>query len=171
MSEKTYLLGKLGAPRGIKGDLRLQSYSGEFGHLLKLKNVELRGGGRILRLKVARAAAYPDGLATMAFEGYPTPEAARVLTGLEIVASLEDAAPLGANEWYIGDLIGLPLRDEGGRELATVASVIEGAADPMLEAVLPDGRRALVPFRNEFVGKVDVEGRAIELLAPWILEE
>jgi ribosomal 30S subunit maturation factor RimM len=33
MASDKLILGRLGAPRGIKGDLRLQSYSGEFGPL------------------------------------------------------------------------------------------------------------------------------------------
>jgi 16S rRNA processing protein RimM len=170
MATDTFVLGKIGAPRGIKGDLRVKSYSGEFGHIQALKTVELRGEGRILRLKVLRATEYPD-CNTIAFEGYPTPEAARALTGMEIFAGREAAAPLADNEWYVADLVGLALCDSAGTELAKVVSFLEGGADPLLEAGLPDGRKRLVPFRREFVGEVDLAKGRIELLAPWLLEE
>ena len=169
MAAEKFVLGKIGAPRGLKGDLRVQSYSGEFGHIFALKTAELHGEGRILRLKLARATEFPD-CSTIAFEGYPTPEAARALTGMEIWAPREDSAPLGENEWYVADLEGMALVDGEGRELGKVVAVIEGAADPLLEALLPDSRRCLVPFRKEFVGEVDDVGRRIVLLAPWILE-
>jgi 16S rRNA processing protein RimM len=174
MPADSFILGRLGAPRGIKGDLRLQSYSGEYEHIQAQKFLELRGQGRSLRLKVLRLSVYPDG-ATIAFDGYPTPETARALTGLEIVAPRSEAAPLGENEWYVADLMGLALVGPAGSELAgselgRIISVVEGGPDPWLETALPDGRKVLVPFRKEFVGSVDVKAGRVELLAPWLLE-
>jgi 16S rRNA processing protein RimM len=162
-------IGRLCAPRGVRGDLRVQSYSGEFEHLERLRYAELRGEDRALRLKVLRCERSGGGL-TMAFEGYASPEAARALTGLDIVVDRAEAAPLAENEWYVADLVGVALVDGEGRELARVKGVLSGGPDPLLESVLPDGRVALVPFRNEFVGKVDVAAGTAELLAPWILE-
>ena len=177
-------IGRIGAPKGVRGDLKIHSYSGEFEHFLGLKEALLEGEApvappragqesgppekRRLSLKVLRAQLSEGGL-TMAFAGYESPEAARKLTGLDIMAFREDAAPLGENEWYIADLIGLALVAEG-RTLATVASVLDGGPEPWLEARLPGGGTAIVPFRKEFVGEVDLDAGRIELLAPWILE-
>jgi 16S rRNA processing protein RimM len=175
-------IGRLGAPKGLRGDLKVQSYSGEFKHILGLKSARLRGtdpatgAPRLLELAVSRVERSGDGL-SMAFAGYDSPEAARVLTGMDILAERADCAPLGKNEWYVADLVGLSLVSEG-KSVATVRSVLEGGADPWLEAVLPAGageggasRTALVPFRKEFVGEVDLEAGTIEILAPWLLEE
>jgi len=162
-------IGHLGAPRGVKGDLRVQSYSGETEHLKRLRYADLEGGGRSLRLKVLRCEGGPGSL-SMAFEGYATPETARALTGMDIFVSREEAAPLRENEWYEVDLVGLALVGSDGKELARVKGVLSGGADPCLEAELPGGKVALVPFRKEFVGEVEVEAGRIVLLAPWILE-
>ena len=105
----------------------------------------------------------------MAFVGYETPEAARVLTGLDIMVARDRAAPLKDNEWYVADLVGLDLTHEG-RVVARIRSVLEGGPDPWLEAELPDGRRSLVPFRGEFVGSIDLSAGRVELLAPWLLD-
>ncbi|MDP3178018.1 MAG: hypothetical protein Q8M76_08950, partial [Spirochaetaceae bacterium] len=37
----SFVIGKLGAPWGVKGDVKIHSYSGEFAHFLGLKDVEL----------------------------------------------------------------------------------------------------------------------------------
>ena len=208
-------VGRLGAPKGVRGDLKVHSYSGESAHFRKLEIVELRpersmhlGPERSrdlrpvaatpsraaaptaaatqpksLRLKVLRVEGEGSSL-TIAFEGYASPEDARALTGMDIVVPRSDASPLGPNQWYINDLVGLMLVS-GGVAVARVASVLEGGAEPWLEAVLsgdvpgsggprgrgdPEGRRAIVPFRKEFVGEVDVEAGTIELLAPELLE-
>lgn len=169
MSKDKLAAGRIGAPRGLHGDLKVTSYSGELAHLLKLAFVELEGPGRALRLKVLRAEESGGGL-VMAFEGYPSPEKARELTGMEIMLARSEAAPLGKNEWYSADLVGLSLRGPDGSALATVRGTVEGGPELYLEASLPSGGSALVPFRKEFIGEVSVEGGWMELLAPWILE-
>ena len=194
MSGELLSIGRLGAPKGVRGDLKVQSYSGEGAHFLKLKEAVLRGPDpatgslRTLRLKIARIEGVSErgGAAgmTMAFVGYFSPETARALTGMEIVVPRAEAAPLGPNEWYVTDLVGLALT-VAGEKVATVRSVLDGGPDPWLEAVAievprssPDSqgtakrnaeRVSLVPFRKEFVGKVDVEAGTIELLAPELL--
>jgi 16S rRNA processing protein RimM len=180
-SDGRLAIGRLGAPHGVHGDLKVKSYSGEFAHFRGLTELDLepaqddgspsvheKPAQRSLHLRVRRVEDGPGGL-LLAFAGYDSPEAARVLTGLEIVVSRDKAAPLGPNEWYVADLIGMKLFS-GGQALARVVSVVEGGSDPWLEAELEGGRRALVPFRKEFVGAVDIPSGSIELLAPWLLD-
>jgi 16S rRNA processing protein RimM len=186
---ETLAIGRLGAPKGVRGDLKVHSYSGESAHFRKLKEADLRGtdpatgAPRLLKLKVERIEGSGPSL-TMAFAGYPTPESARALTGLDIVVPRAEAAPLKSNEWYVVDLVGLSLV-VAGEKVAVVRSILDGGADPWLEALIPSApaargpkarpakpageRTALVPFRKEFVGKVDLEAGTIELLAPELL--
>ena len=170
MANDGFVIGKIGAPRGIKGDLRIQSYSGEYGHIFGQKILELHSEGHILRLKVLRFQENPD-ISTIAFEGYPTPETARVLVGMEIHAPREGGAPLNENEWYVTDLIGISVVSKEGQEHGKVIAVVEGGPDPWLETLLSDGRKVLIPFRKEFVGEVDVQAKSLELIAPWLLDE
>ncbi|MBN1243868.1 MAG: 16S rRNA processing protein RimM [Spirochaetales bacterium] len=163
------VIGRLGAPFGVRGHLKLRSSSGEYGHIARLAELELRlPDGRPARLRVAELVDAPGG-AAVRFEGVDSPEAARPYVNAEILAARADAAPLADNEWYVDDLVGCVLEYEG-IVAASVIAVTDGAADPLLETRLPDGRTALVPFRKEFVGEVDVADKRIELLAPWILE-
>ena len=198
-------IGRIGSPRGLHGDLRVHSYSGEVAHFRNLVEVDLehenpgvagvvakgvaggtargtargtapgrapstevRDAPRSLHVRVARVST-ESGQLSMAFAGYESPEAARSLTGMDIVVPKDKAAPLRDNEWYVDDLVGLGLFD-GDSEVARVVSVLEGGPDPWLEVELPGGRRALVPFRGEFVGEVRPSEGRIELRAPWLLD-
>ena len=87
------------------------------------------------------------------------------------------ASPLKPNQWYVDDLVGLALVN-AGRRLAEVRSVLEGGAEPWLEVFVPGAvgqtpgnpeRVAVVPFRKEFVGEVDLAAGTIELLVPELL--
>ncbi len=205
MLREKLAVGRIGAPKGVHGDLKITSYSGSYEHFMDLEVLELaapetdrprdaafagsagaagagpqaalRAGtpGRSLRLKVIRSQM-DGGQLMLAFEGYESPEKARELTGMDILLPRAEAAPLGPNEWYRSDLIGLELRGPAagqdgakGPVLATVTATIEGGPDICLEASLIAGGKALVPFRKEFVGGVHLEEGWIELLAPWIL--
>lgn len=179
---------RLGAPRGVSGFLKLHSYSGEYTHLSNLKEAllaappETSGGAASgsrartrLLLKVRAFEASGSG-AQIAFEGYDSPETARELTGLELLVPRSKASRLRENEWYIADLVGLEVRVDGERA-GVVRSVLEGGADPLLEVAVDSDageggapRSALVPFRKEFVGEVEIESGRLELLAPWLLE-
>jgi len=180
-------VAKLGAPRGLKGALKLYSYSGEYAHLEKLKTVlavSAQNFSKAKTLAVKASESGPWGI-SMVFEGYETPEKAKELTGMELFAPREAASPLKPNEYYIKDLVGLKLIHKG-EELGEIVGVLEGGADPLLEArpavglagsggagigaALPGAATVLIPFRSEFVGQVDLEAGSIELLARWLFE-
>jgi 16S rRNA processing protein RimM len=90
---------------------------------------------------------------------------------MEILVVREMCAQLRENEWYIADLVGLELVSPDGRvDYGRVHAICGGGPDPWLEVDRPDGSRALVPFRKEFIGEVDLPGNRLFLLSPWVLE-
>lgn len=162
-------IGRLGAPFGVRGHLRLKSYSGEYAHIAALRELTLRGEGGVERtVRVAELKNAPGG-AAIRFEGIDSPEAARPFVNLELVVERAKAAPLSRDEWYVDDLVGCALYYKGAHA-GEVIAVVEGAADPLLETKTPEGPTFLIPFRKEFVGAVDIASRRIELLASWIME-
>jgi len=161
-------LGRLGAPHGLDGSIKLVSFSGETGHLTKLDEVTLKGNGRSLKARVESVRETGDS-ALIQFAGYGSPETVRVLSGLELWAPREKAAPLYEDQYYYADLVGCSLVHDG-KVIATVAAVCDGGGGDLLEVSRAGGESVYVPFRKEFVGKVDIKGRKIELLAPWILD-
>lgn len=161
-------LGRLGKPHGVEGRLRLVPFSGETAHLLSITEASLRGDGRELKARVESIREFGDA-ALVKFEGYDSPEAASALSGLELWAPRDKAAPLGDDQYYYADLVGCRLFS-GEAHLATVVAVCDGGGGDLLEVEKAGGGSGYVPFRKEFVGPVDVDGKRAELLAPWVLE-
>jgi 16S rRNA processing protein RimM len=161
-------LGRIGAPHGLDGRLKVLSYSGEIGHFSALGTVRLCSQERTLQADIE--SVMPFGAAALVkFAGYDSPESARVLTGLEIWAPRQQAAPCGPDEYYIADLVGCIIHADG-RDISSVEAVCSTGGGDLLEVCLDDKRRVLIPFRNEFIGVVDIKAGRIELIAPWILE-
>ncbi|MBU0929254.1 MAG: ribosome maturation factor RimM [Spirochaetes bacterium] len=161
-------LGRLGAPHGVRGDVRLVSFSGESEHLLELSEATLKGGGREIRIAIESAREFGDG-ALLKIRGYDSPETVRALSGMELWAPRDKAAPLDDDQYYYADLVGCSVYS-GDSTVATVVAVCDGGGGDLLEVEKAGGGSAYVPFRKEFVGRVDIASRRIELVAPWILE-
>jgi 16S rRNA processing protein RimM len=115
----------------------------------------------------AAEAVFPSLL--MKFRGIDSPEAAKALKGMEILVDRDEAAPLRQGEYYIEDLKGMEVY-AGTEVLGEISAILEGGGGNLAELRLRTGEIRLVPFRDEFFGDVDVEGRRAELRSLWILE-
>ncbi len=167
MVEK-FVVGVVRAPFGVKGFVKVQSYSGEIDHLVDLENVLMKKNGVEKRFVVEETGGSASSF-VMKFKGIETPEAAKILTGWELLASRDTAAPLESDEYYIEDLKGLAVILDGVR-IGEIKDVLDGAASQLVEIALSSGESRLVPFKNEFFGPVDLKAQTAVLLDGWILE-
>jgi 16S rRNA processing protein RimM len=164
-----FVVALVGIPFGLKGFVKVRPLSGESAHLRRLDSVLLRKGPVETVYEVEETAGSGPAL-LMKFRGIDTPEAAKALTGAELVTDRAHAAPLKAGEFYIEDLRGIPVTLQTGELVGEITGVLEGGGGFLAEVRLPTGEPRLVPFRNEFFGEVDPENQRAVLLEGWILE-
>jgi 16S rRNA processing protein RimM len=163
-----FVAALVGGPFGVKGFVKAKPLSGEPEHLERLETVTLRRLGDEKTYYIEETRIMGRALA-IKFRGIDTPEAAKALSGAELLVGRDHAAPLGKDEYYVEDLRGLRIYNARGEILGEIRDVLEGGNGQLIEALLPGGALRLVPFRNEFFGEVDPEqGRAV-LLNEWIL--
>lgn len=164
-------IGTVRTAWGVKGWLKLASFSGEWSHFAELDTVNLKAVNRNqTREYKVEGFRLQQGGGLMKLAGIDTPEVGKTLAGSEILVPRDHAAQLNDDEWYLGDLIGLSLTDEQGSVLGEIIGFVE-AADDLLEIRKPDGSRFLVPFRSQFVGEPDLENGRIVLTAEWMLDQ
>ncbi len=154
-------VGAVHAAHGTAGEVRVKSFSGETGHLLRLDEVALRRGTaeRPMRVEACRPAS-PDVL--VKFAGIDDRTAAQALVGWELWVDRALAAPLAKGEYYATDLCrcGVFVGDE---RVGSVTGVCATGHAPLLEVRTGDGRTVMVPFTEHFVGEVDAAAGRIEL--------
>lgn len=160
-------IGRIEGTHGLRGDLKVVSFSGEYEHFYSLGTVLLKKEGRE-RNAVVHAVKRSGGKAVVSLEGVESVEDAARLRGWELWASREQAAPLYEEEYYLADVIGLTVT-EGGERLGSVSAVFDGGQGELLEVDLGD-RKALVPFLKVYVEGVDLESGTVTLKERWILE-
>jgi 16S rRNA processing protein RimM len=170
--EKRLVSALVLSPFALKGFVKIRSLSGETEHLLGLSSVVLRGKDweRPYEVDAALRIEGSPGNLLVKFNGVDTPEAARAISGAEILVLRSEAAALAENEYYIEDLKGFSVVDSTGNRLGEALDILEGGGGQLAEVRLPSGETRLVPFRNEFFGEISVEKREMILLSCWILE-
>ena len=157
------LLGEIGAAQGLKGEVRLHSYTQEPAAIAGYGPLEDEGG-RAVEIESLRVT--PKGLVARV-KGVTTREAAETLTQTKLYIPRARLPERGEEEWYHADLIGLLAFGPDGAEVGSVAAVHNFGAGDLIE-VKPTsgGATVLIPFTRDAVPEVDVEGGRITVILP-----
>ena len=128
--------------------------------LFSARNVTLvspSGERRVVRV-VARPGAGKRVLARL--DGVTTPEAAASYMGWAIVVDRSELPPPAAGEYYIHDLLELPVFDDAGAALGILADVV-AAQERDIWVVQTDTGEGFVIASPENIVSVDVPGRRL----------
>ena len=160
-------MGRIVAPYGLKGWVRIEPYSPDPNSLGAYASWWVGRDGNWRELKVAESVLQHGASLVARFEGCTERDAALALKGSEV--ALERAAlPQNAkDEFYWVDLVGLEvvnMRDEG---LGAVAELFESGAHPVMRVVDGETER-LLPFVEQVVRQVDMAQRRIRV--EWELD-
>jgi 16S rRNA processing protein RimM len=99
------------------------------------------------------------------FSGKASLADAEALIGAELQVPRSERAPLEPGAAYISDLIGCRLFDHG-RELGRVREVRFGAGEAPLLVVGAGASELEIPYAQEFLRKVELEGKRIDMALP-----
>jgi 16S rRNA processing protein RimM len=104
------------------------------------------------------------------FAGVDSITAAEELAGMIVAIPREQRAALGTDELYIGDLIGCELVDVAGESAVTVGEIedVDRSAGPVAILVVraKSSNEILIPFAQEYLRRVDVEAKRVEMALP-----
>ncbi|MGA8630921.1 MAG: ribosome maturation factor RimM [Terracidiphilus sp.] len=92
--------------------------------------------------------------------------AAETLKGLTVAIPIADRAPLGDDEFYVGDLIGCTLVDVAGPAPVNVGIIddVDRAAGPTPLLVVRSAKcEVLVPFAKSYLRKIDLDVKKVEM--------
>jgi 16S rRNA processing protein RimM len=92
------------------------------------------------------------------FAGYDTPESSGELRNQILYISVEDAVPLGEDEYYIHEIIGLEVWTDTGERLGRVTEVIETGANDVY-VVDWQGKPLLLPAISQVILSIDRQAR------------
>ena len=150
MAESQVVLAAVAGAHGIGGEVRLKLFA-EGVESVK-RHERLFAGERPLTLKSLRGAGSG---AIARFAEIADRGSAEALRGKLLSVPRAELPPLDEGEYYHADLIGLACESAAGEQLGTVVGVENFGAGDLLEIEKPDGKRALIPFRDGIADLVD----------------
>ncbi|HVZ71513.1 MAG TPA: ribosome maturation factor RimM [Polyangia bacterium] len=155
----TVLLGVVGKPHGVHGELWLRPHNAHGRSFDGLRAIVLDKAGVRETRQIVSLRWSPDG-ALVRLAGVDSREAAAALTLAEVRAPRASLPPLAPGEFYVSDVIGCAVSDEAGRVLGVVAGTFwNGAQDVMIVGEGEDEQ--LIPLIAEFVVAVDAPARKV----------
>src|SRR5262245_21599336 len=155
------VVGRFGAPYGVKGWLKFVSFTEPVQHILNYQPWRVQGDARWDDVAVDEVKEHGKGFVAHV-RGIDDRTTAERLTGCEIAVPA-DALPRPADdEYYWKDLIGARVVNRGGEVLGDVTHLF-GAGTHDVLVVDRDGQEVLIPFADAYVLNVDIEGRCIEV--------
>ena len=156
-------IGHIAGASGVKGDLRISSYTEHPMDVCAYGPVEDKEGKEKFVLKPKRMA---KGHVIAHADGIDNRDAAERLRGTELFVTREALPPPGEEEFYYNDLIDVPVYAVNGDILGSVIAVHDFGAGTILEVNAKKGKTVLVPFTKDVVPVVDLSAKRIEIDPP-----
>jgi 16S rRNA processing protein RimM len=141
-------IGRVGRPHGVDGAFVVEEASEDPQRFAV--GSQLRVDGEPARVTVSRRVG--GGRLAIKLDR-------RVERGADLTVRRGDLAPLPPDSYYVADLVGLDVLDEGGEVVGVVRDVHPGPANDALE--LDTG--LLLPLVEECIREVDLAGGRIHL--------
>lgn len=163
-------VGSIGAPHGVRGDMRLKSFTENPVAIFKFDELRLGAGGKVVSL--GKRGKSKDGF-IVHIDGVDTPEAVSALPEKQLYVHRDMLPKAAEDEFYLADLIGLEARDENGVKIGVVEAVENFGAEDLIELILDEpvkglGRYAFIPFRKALVPTVDIKAGFLSIaFAAW----
>lgn len=99
------------------------------------------------------------------FEEITTRELADAARGAELVIEGEKSDEDGA--WFVHELVGLSAVKPDGTEVGKVVDLQSMPAHDLLIVKQASGERAMIPFAQDFVPEVDIDGGRVVVTPPY----
>jgi 16S rRNA processing protein RimM len=165
MDDRRLLVGRFGAPHGVRGEVRLQSFTGDPGAIARYPELGDASGAR--RFAIRSLRHIKDNLFVARIEGVADRDGAERLTNVEIYVSRATLPAPAEEEFYLADLIGLAALDESRAPIGRVANVLDFGGGDILEiAPSAGGETLLFPFTKAVVPEIDVAAGWVVVVPP-----
>lgn len=158
--DKTVQMAVIGAPHGVRGEVRVKTFTGDplaLGDYGPLRSAD----GRTFTVAAIRPAKT---VVVVRFREIASREAAEAATGTELFID-RSALPddLDDDEFYHADLIGLVVRDETGSSIGKVAAIQNFGGGDIVEVALAGRRTVMIPFTLAAIPEISVRDGFIRI--------
>ena len=167
MSEKATLIemGKFGAVYGIKGWIKVHSYTDDAQSIFEYKPLLMESKGQFQEVKIADWKRHGNGFVAKV-AGFDVREEAQALVGTTLFVDASHL-PVLEDDFYWRDLVGCQVKTDKGYDLGVVTEIMETGSNDVLvvKANSNDAfgqKERLIPFIDkQVISNIDLTGKLI----------
>jgi 16S rRNA processing protein RimM len=166
-NSETVVLGEIGRVHGLKGWLKLISFTSPIENILEYSRFKVNIAGSLKQLELDEYRQQGKAL-LVHFKGFNDPETARELTGTELSIAREELPSLETGEFYWHQLQGLKVVNQHDQLFGRVSHLLETGANDVLviaaDAESIDDRERLIPYlMGSVINDIDLEAETIRV--------
>lgn len=161
-------MAQIGAAHGLKGEVRLWSYTENPSAVAQYGALETEDGSR--RLEIAAMRAAKDHFVAR-LRGVDDRNAAEALRNTRLFIE-RDRLPDTEDDdtFYYADLVGLAAFDADGAKIGEVIAVQNFGAGDIIEVRRADNSMVMYPFNEAVVPEIDIAARRMTIVPPEEIE-
>lgn len=150
-------VGKISGTHGIRGHLKVFSYSGNIESLQSTDIVFLKGKNGLLQEHRIKGVSAHAGGFILALDEFDNINQVLPLVGSELCLKRSQLPEPAEDEYYWRDLMGLTVVTDRGLELGRIADIFEtGSSD--IYVVRSADKEYLIPAIADVIAQVDIPG-------------
>lgn len=149
-------VGVITSTHGVRGEVKVFPTTDDVSRFKKLKQVILDDGKQKIDLEIASVKFFKN-MVILKFKGIDNINDVEKYRRAQILVTRENAVPLGEDEYFIADLIGLSAKSDEGEDLGTITDVLQTGANDVYVLMTPQKEEILVPAIKDCIKEVDME--------------
>lgn len=155
-SSDLIIVGRLGAPYGLKGWQRLHSFTDPVDNILGYRDHLLWQVNQNWQALAVEAIKADEKGYLIKLKSIDSPETAKLYSNVPLAIAREHLPKLKSDEFYCSDLIGLNVIDQNGRDLGKIADIMATGNNDVL-VIVKENKRQLVPYLSSVIAQVDLQ--------------
>jgi 16S rRNA processing protein RimM len=165
MENDLFPIGKVIKPHGVKGKVKVKYYGKDLNQFSHYRKVLLQDGRGDLKTYEVVEVVFQPPLLVLQLKGIDRVEDITPLVGNEILIRREGLPPLGEDEYYWRDLLGMRVETEDGKKIGTVKEIFPTGAN---DVYVLEGKRGeiFLPATEDVIKSVDCQRKVIK--AHWM---
>ena len=154
-------VGVITTTHGIRGEVKVYPTTDDVHRFEELESVLLDTGKEYRELKI-KSVKYFKQYAILKFKGIDNINDIEKYKGKSLFVTRENAQPLGEDEYYIADLIGMDVITDEGEE-GKLVDVIETGANEVYVVEFDKYGEVLIPAIHDCILDVDIEAMSMKV--------
>lgn len=166
--DKRIVIGKIVAPHGVRGDIRILPLTDKPDQFLNLDYLLLPDGKKL----TVKNARFHKNMVLVSTKEITTMNAAELLRDKDVSVNFEDLPELEDGEFYVADLIGLDVIDTEGNKVGTFKDAQTTGVNDYYIIAVPGQKDILIPALKRYVKEINLEEQHIVVEMPeWVETE